>query len=232
MATKVSSLTALLGADVTTSDLLYIVDVTAGTSGGKKITTGELNSALDAQNHAFTGTQTTTRGVASGTALKIGGSAFAQVTASTAITGASENETMFDQSYTLPANTLGQGTRVRIRAQGIHTATTSSETHTMTLKVGSVSLVSQASIDPANNDLFYFDFEFVCRTTGGSGTIVGCGVAAFGASATANPTVRYLASTTIDTTAANIIGVYIDRQSSATDSDSARLDFLTVDVLG
>lgn len=157
--------------------------------------------------------------------------AYASVAASTAITGATETEANFDTTYTLPANTLKAGTRVKIRALGIHTATTDSETHTILLKLGSTTIASKASVDPANSDVFFFDFELVCRTAGGSGTMVGCGLMAVGASGTGAGVVVNLASTSVDTTAAHVIAVAIDRQSSATDSDSARLDFLTVDVI-
>lgn len=175
---------------------------------------------------------TTTDGVASGTARVVGGGAYRSVAASTAITGATETETNFDTNYTMPAATLKAGTRVRIRAQGIHTATTGSEDHTILLKLGSVTLASFAAVDPANNDVFYFDFEFVCRTAGASGTIVGCGTAGAVTPTTGTAKVVALASTTVDTTAANVVAVAIDRQSTATDSDSARLDYLTVDVIG
>ncbi len=181
---------------------------------------------------AFTGAVTTTDGVASGTARKVGGGAFAQVAASTAQTGADETDVAFDQTYTMPANTLKPGTRIRVRAQGIHTATTGSETHTIALKLGGVTIVSKAAVDPANNDLFYIDAEIVCRTDGASGTLVAAGAIAVGASGTGALVAFLKASTAIDTTAANIIGVYIDRQGTATDSDSARLDLLTVDVIG
>lgn len=158
-------------------------------------------------------------------------SAGASVAASTAITGTQEAETNFDTTVTLAANTLKAGTRLKIRAQGIHTATTGSETHTILLKLGSTTLASKASIDPADNNLFYFDFEVVCRTAGASGTMVGCGLLGTGASGTGSVFPLLLAETSIDTTGALVVAVAIDRQSTATDTDSARLDFLTVDVL-
>lgn len=183
-------------------------------------------------NLALTGQLSTTDGVASGTARRVGGGAHRSVAASTAITGATETETNFDTTYTMPADTLKAGTRVRIRAQGIHTATTGSEDHTILLKLGSTTLASKAAINPADNDLFYFDFELVCRTAGASGTIVGCGVLGTGPSGTGTVNPLLLASTTFDTTAAAIIAVAIDRQASATDGDSARLDILNVDIIG
>lgn len=157
---------------------------------------------------------------------------YKQVAASTAITGATETETIFDKNVSIPANRLAAGSVVRIRGQGVYTATTGSETHSLLLKVGSVTLTTMALIDPANSDLFYFDAVFVVRTAGASGTCVATGTqlsqAATGVG-TAKP--FFLAETTIDTTAAAIVGVYIDRQGTATDSDSARLDILTVELL-
>ena len=52
MGSKVSDLTALTGANTATGDLFYIVDVSDGTSGGKKITRAELENAMRAANAA------------------------------------------------------------------------------------------------------------------------------------------------------------------------------------
>jgi hypothetical protein len=175
---------------------------------------------------------TTNDGV--GDARVIGGGIYRAVAASAAITGTTETATLFSLQHSLDANTLKVGTRVRIRAQGIHTAVTESETHTMTLKIGSVAIATHSDFaEITDGDIFYFEAELICRTAGASGTIVGCGHKGFGElEGTAVLAAFALPSTTIDTTAANIIGVSIDRQATATDSDSARLDFLTVDVIG
>ena len=225
--TGTSSSCSFKAVDLNVTENTYLSGATAGTSAASKVLIADSSG-----NHAFTGALTTTDGVASGTARKVGGGAFAQVAASTAITGATETDTAFSQSYTVPANTLKAGTRIRVRAQGIHTATTGTEDHTIALKLGSITIASKAAVDPADNDLFYFDAEIVCRTAGGSGTLVACGSLAVGASGAGALVGFLLASTTIDTTAANILGVYIDRQATATDGDSARLDVLTVDVIG
>lgn len=206
------------------ADGLFVLD-----SSGQVLTASSSGLANPA---AFTSTVTTTDGVSAGTARRVGGGVFRQIAASTAITGATETETNFDQAYTMPANTLKAGTRVKVRAQGIHTATTGSETHSILLKLGSTTLASKASIDPANNDIFFIDFELVIRTAGESGTMVGCGLIATGANGTAAANAVHLAETAVDTTAEMDIAVAIDRQASATDGDSARLDFLTVDVIG
>lgn len=46
MSEKVSALTAILGVDVSDSDILYIVDVSAGTSGSRKILVSEFAAKL------------------------------------------------------------------------------------------------------------------------------------------------------------------------------------------
>lgn len=160
-----------------------------------------------------------------------GGVLYASTAASTAITGATETETVFDTNYTLPADSCAAGTVYRIRGQGIHTATTGAETHSILVKFGSVTLVTKATIDPANNEIFHFECLVVIRTIGASGTLVGSGTLGVGASGTGTTAINYLGSTAIDTTVANLIGAFIDRQTTATDGDSARLDVLVIEML-
>ncbi|MEQ1571069.1 MAG: hypothetical protein ABMA64_35900 [Myxococcota bacterium] len=150
--------------------------------------------------------------------------------ASTALAGTQEADTAFDVSHTIPAGSLVAGSVIRIRAQGIHTATTGAETHTMALKIGTTTIAAKAAIDPANSDVFYFDLVLTARTVGAGGTMVGAGVMAFGASGTGAATVVALASTALDTTVDQAVAVWIDRQAVATDGDSARLDLLVVTV--
>lgn len=203
----------------------------------RDVPTSAIADALATSNtwtaaQAINAALTTTRGVSSGTALKVGGLAYSNTAASTAITGATEAETNFDVSYSLPANSLTAGAVVRIRAQGIHTATTGAETHSILLKLGSNTVVSKAAVDPANNDVWVIDATLVCRTAGASGTVVGAGLIGTGASGSAALTGWALASLTVDTTQALTVAVAIDRQAGATDADSARLDVLTVEVMG
>lgn len=154
---------------------------------------------------------------------------YSQVAASTAITGATETSTAFDQYYTVKANALEAGSVIRGRAWGKYTATTGSETHTLALKLGSVALFTSTNLDPANDDYWEIDFEIVVRTVGASGTMVGRATMRNGASAAAGTILAYyLDSATVDTTADNILAVYMDRQGTATDSDSARQDSMVV----
>lgn len=154
---------------------------------------------------------------------------FSQVAASTAITGATETSTAFDQYYTVVANSPEAGSVIRGRAWGKHTAQTSTEDHTLALKLGSQAIFTSAAIDPGTNDYWMIEFEIVFRTVGASGTIIGWASIRTGASAAAGTVIHhYLDSTSFDTTADAILAVYIDRQASATDSDSARQDCMVV----
>jgi hypothetical protein len=118
---------------------------------------------------------TTTDGVSSGTARVVGGRAYTNTAASTAITN-TNTEALFDTQYSLPANTLKAGTLVKIRYQGIATATNSTDTLTIKLYIGGLAgtaLISHAATDVANNDVFSGEISLICRTAGASGTIVG-----------------------------------------------------------
>lgn len=154
---------------------------------------------------------------------------YSQVAASSAITGAQESSTAFDKYYTVLANAPEAGSVLRGSAWGKHTAATGSETHTLALKLGSQAIFTSGNLDPTANDYWQIDFEIVFRTVGASGTIVARATLSYGASGAAGTVERYfLDSTSFDTTADNILAVYMDRQGTATDSDSARQDSMVV----
>lgn len=150
---------------------------------------------------------------------------------SAAITGTTETATSFDKTRVIKGGRLRAGSQIRIRAMGVHTATTGAETNDMSLLLGSEVLATRTGIDPANNDVFMFDVLVQVRTIGATGTIVGMGIMAFGAPGTANPVAIVKASAVIDTTADLTVAVQIDRQAAAADSDSARLEIISVDII-
>lgn len=164
----------------------------------------------------------------------VGRSAYASIAASSAIT-ASSTETLFDTNYSIPANSLVPGQRIKVKWQGICTATNSTDTFTGRVRIGGVAgtaLFTHTAQDVANNDVFLGEYELIIRTIGASGTVVGWGWGKNIAAAEGTITVRddILASTTIDTTAAQVVGV-TGQWSSTNAGNSARLDFFTVDLL-
>lgn len=152
--------------------------------------------------------------------------------ASTAVTNTTD-ETLFDTNVSLPPDTLRVGSVVRIRAQGIATATNSTDTLTIVLYIGGLAgtaLVSLPATDVADNDTWLIDCTVTIRTQGASGTLVATGTyTAPGAAGT--PTVRhaFVASTAIDTTVAQVIGCGAD-WSVADAGNSCRQDVFVVDL--
>lgn len=184
-------------------------------------------------SNAFTQRVTTTDGVSSGTARVVGGLAFSNTVASTAVTGSTATEQLFDVGYTIPANTLKAGTVVKYRAQGIATGTTSTDTVAYKLYIGGsggTALLSAAATDAANNDTFQMEGTLVCRTAGTTGTFVATGTLKV-SSAEGTMTVKddIQASTTINTQANQAIAVTAT-WSVANATNTCRLDILTVEI--
>jgi hypothetical protein len=159
------------------------------------------------------------------------GPAYVSTAPSTAITGATESKTAFSAKYTIPANTLKVGSVVHVIGWGIHTATTGAETSDLSLEFGAVSVTSDTGVDPSNSEIFAYEAWITVRAVGGVGVgeIVGYGRKRIGAVGTAEvPFI--LALSAIDTTIANDVAIYIDRQAAATDGDSAAVQQFVVEI--
>jgi hypothetical protein len=209
------------------------------TIGGTLTCAGVTNSGSTTLtgNQTVAGNITTARGVSSGTALKVGGAASVATAASTEISNTA-TETPFSLVYNMPANMLTAGTIVRVRYQGIATATHTTDTLTIKLVIGGTTtnatgtaLITTAAVDVADNNIFTGEVSLVCRTAGASGTMVAVGSYTDPGSAGGTVKSAYLASTTVDTTAALPIKVTAT-WSAADTGNSCRLDILNVEVLG
>lgn len=154
------------------------------------------------------------------------------VAAGTALTGSS-TETLLG-SYSIPANTLAAGTVIKVRFQGIATATNSSDTLTVKLYIGGLSgtaVLTGTATDATNNDIFTGEVLIQIRTAGASGTLVAVasGNIVPAATGVAVPVFQITASTAVDTTAAQVIGVG-GKWSTTSGSNSCRLDILVVEI--
>jgi hypothetical protein len=164
----------------------------------------------------------------------LGGLVYANTAASAAHT-ATTDEALFDVQYSVPANTLIAGSVIKVRYQGIATATNSTDTLTVKLYIGGLAgtaLLTGTATDVANNNIFAGECTLVVRTAGASGTFVAVGThtdvpAASGTAA--HSITEITASTTIDTTAAQVIGVGVD-WSTTNAGNSCRLDLLLVEI--
>ena len=155
-------------------------------------------------------------------------SSYVNVAASAAVTNTT-TETDFDKTVTLPASSLKVGDVIKIRAQVIATATNSTDTLLLKLKIGSTVILATAAVDVANDDIGIIDVTLVVRTIGATGTFVACGLWALGVADTATFRPDFKASTTIDTTAAAAIAVSAT-WSVANAGNSCRLDILHVEI--
>ena len=185
-----------------------------------------------AGDKAFTGRVTTTDGVTAGTAKTVGGLASAATAAGTALTN-SNTETVLG-SVTLPANTVKAGTGVKIRYQVVATATNSTDTLQLKLRIGPTTLtgtavVTTTAVDVTNNDIATADIEFVGRAA--PGAAAAC--VAFsnynnpGAAGTAAQVTGYMGSTNFATNGALLVEV-TGTWSVANAGNSCRLDILDV----
>lgn len=157
--------------------------------------------------------------------------AYSNTAASTAISDTA-SETAFSLAYSVPANSLVPGEVIDIFWQGIATATNGTDTLAIKVYIGGTSgtlLFTHAATDVADNNVFSGWYKLIIRTVGASGTLVGFGHGKSVPAAEGTMTAKddILASTTIDTTAAQQIAVSAT-WSNASASNSCRLDVLHV----
>ena len=163
----------------------------------------------------------------------LGGVVYANTAASAAHTSTT-TEAILDTSYTIPANTLVAGSVIKVRYQGIATASTNTDTLTVKLYIGGTSgtaLLTGTATDTAANNIFTGEATIVVRTAGTSGTFVAVGSHADvpAASGTASPVYEITASTAINTETTQVLGVGADW--STTDvNNSCRLDIFVVEI--
>jgi hypothetical protein len=168
----------------------------------------------------------------SGSKMHVGGQAHAQVAAGTAHTN-STTETALS-SYTIPANTLVAGSTIRCWAQGIATATNSSDTLTIFLRLGTSAttasneaVFTSTSPDAVNNDVFALHAVIQVRTA--TTAVAMISYQDPDAVATA-PKWLLKAEFAIDVTAANFLQCSAD-WSVANAGNSCRSDMFIVDVV-
>lgn len=154
----------------------------------------------------------------------------AAITAASADVTATSSETDFDQTLSIPANLLQAGKTLRIRAQGIATATNSTDTLAIKCYLGSTAVVTIPGVDVANNDIFYVDFEITARAApAASASCVGAGVAGTGTPGTLTAKPTNLTATNFATNAALTVKLSAT-WSSNNAGNSCRLDVLSVKV--
>jgi hypothetical protein len=152
---------------------------------------------------------------------------FNSVAASAAVTN-TVAETAFDKKWTQPQNTLRAGDILKVRLLVRATATNSTDTLNVKLKIGTTVVAQTGAVDVANDDVAYIDMDIVIRTIGAAGTLVAAGVTSIGTAGTATTRPAHLASTAVDTTVAQDITASAT-WSVANAGNSCRLEILSVE---
>lgn len=164
-----------------------------------------------------------------------GGNLYETVAASTALTNSTVETVFSNGSFNIPANFLQTGDILHVRAQGIATATNSTDTLTAKLYLGGLAgtnIVSTGALDVVNGDEFLIDAYIELRTIGNvaAGTFIANGMDSIGTPGTATVKNFLLGSTAVDTTVAQAIAVS-GTWSVANAGDSCRLDWMSVDLI-
>lgn len=179
---------------------------------------------------ASTGRITTTDGVSGGTAKVVGGLAYSQTAAGTALTN-STTETVLG-SYSIPASTIKLGTVMRVRYQVIASTTTGATTLIVRLRLGpttltGTALITHSTVDAADSNIVTGYAELIARAAPGA-TAACVAVTQYSQLAAAGGAVLggFMASTNFATN--GILLLEVTGIWSAADANSCRCDILDV----
>jgi hypothetical protein len=128
---------------------------------------------------------------------------------SATVTNTTAETTFSNGSVAVPANTLKAGDKLRITGLIVFPATNSTDTAAVNVKFGGATVLAIPALDVANNDAFYFDVTITVRTAGAAGTMVAVSRYSQGALGTATMRTQAMASTALDTTAAQTASVTV-----------------------
>lgn len=112
--------------------------------------------------------------------MEAGGLQYSNTADSAAVTNTT-TETAFDKSVTLAGVQLATGDVLEIVCMGVATATNSTDTLNVKLKVGTEIVASTGAVDVANDDIFYLHAFVTVQASGASGALMATGVRAIGA---------------------------------------------------
>ena len=210
--------------DITEAGNSYLKCVS--TNAAEAVVVGQPLQALSA---AFTGAVTTTDGVASGTARKVGGAAATAVAAVTLTNSAAETSL---GTYTIPANTVKAGTSVRVRGYVRVTGNAAADTLTLRVKFGTSTVLQTTALVMIANDIAMVDCVITGRAApGAAASCAFGGVASWTASGVADllPAVNAPANQATN----GALDVKLTGQwNAASASDIAICEEFIVDVVG
>lgn len=134
----------------------------------------------------------------------------------------------FDKSYTFAANSLQVGDVIEVEGQVNVVDNNGTDTLTLLLTLGGVTLATTGAVNVEDNDVGYFKASIVVRSLGATGAIQAAGVQSLGVpgTVTAKP---FKTATTVDTTAALKVAINADWSAEHADNEAA-LTMLNVSI--
>lgn len=190
----------------------------------------DANPGTASWTNALTQRLTTTDGVTGGTARVIGGRAYSNVADSAAVTNTT-SATAFDQTYNIPASTLGLGSTVRIRATVRVTNQAAATNLTVRVLIGAAVIITGLATAPGNEETVNVECWITTRAAAGAAvdTVGGGTMILAGATPAALPTATLPNATALATNGALLIAV--DAAWSLADASACILETLFVDVV-
>lgn len=236
--TLITSATGNLVIDNTSATGATFLDLGTNTSATKWAVRSDSGTELVAVtgDAVFTSVSamTTTDGVASGTARKIGGVAACITAAGTSHTGSTDEAVL--ASYSIPANTIKLGTVVRCRFLARVTADNGATTLTGRLRLGTTTLtgtelIVSSAVDTSSGHIFEGEFVLVGRAApGAAAAVVGCGSFADPGAAGGTRITANLNSTNFATNGA--LRLELTADWSAADANAVQAEIFVVEVIG
>lgn len=158
---------------------------------------------------------------------------YQSTSASDSVTAVASNNvaTAFAQTYSIPANTITVGTRVRIRAMVRVSNASGTDTLSVVLLIGAQALVTTTAVDPgATTDFHILEFDLVGRAVpGATASCVGYGQWKTNTGGTEAGAHAILAPTDLATNGALVVSATAT-WSSNTASTACLLEYLRVEI--
>jgi hypothetical protein len=199
--------------------------INIGTTNATDINIGAAATTVDVLSRL-----TTTDGVGSGTAKVVGGRAYSKI-ADTTSTETTNEEVL--GTYTVPANTLKEGSVLRVRFGVFVTSKNAADTLTVKLKLGATEIYASAATNCSNSDVAFGEFTLIARAAPGAAaacSAYGLAVATIEAAGTAAPVAYRMAPTNFATNGALVLAV-TSTWSAAHANNDATCEFMEVEIL-
>lgn len=163
---------------IDTSSQATVLNIAAASATSYRISQGAtayVTFDTSAAKVGYTQRLTVTDGVTGGTARVVGGLAFSTTADSATVTGNGAAQS-FNQSYSIPANTLGSGSTALITGCVRRTGINGGDTATVLVRVGGTAYLTSVAVAAAAGDRCSFSLSITSRAApGGAVTVVGAG---------------------------------------------------------